>query len=91
MTLDPALVRMEAVPGIRYLLCSDGLTDMLSDQELKEILAKETTVKKTVETLLQRTLEKGGKDNATIVFCEIQEPSIKSRVKQWFERQKKKK
>lgn len=91
MALAPALVRMEAVPGIRYLLCSDGVTDMLSDQELKEILGKETTVKKTVEALLKRTLEKGGKDNATIIFCEIQEPSIKSRVKHWLERQKKKK
>ncbi|HJB27727.1 MAG TPA: protein phosphatase 2C domain-containing protein [Candidatus Blautia faecavium] len=91
MTLEPAIMKMEAIPGIRYLLCSDGVTDMLSEQELRDILEKEAPVKETVEALLERTLENGGKDNATIILCEIQEPTIKSRVRQWFDRQKKKK
>lgn len=91
MALEPAIMRLEAIPGIRYLLCSDGVTDMLSDEEIRNILEKEEPVKDTVELLLQRTLDNGGKDNATIILCEIQEPSIKSRVKQWLDKQKKKK
>ena len=59
--------------GTRYLICSDGITDMLSDGEIADILARELPVKETVELLLGRALKKGGRDNATLVLCEVGE------------------
>ena len=76
---EPSLVKMEVRPGMRYLLCSDGLTDMLSDGEIADILTRELSVQETVELLLERVLKKGGRDNATMVLCEIREPE-----KSWF-------
>mgnify|MGYP000169985036 CR=1 FL=1 len=74
MALEPSIVKMEVHPGMRYLLCSDGLTDMLSDGEIADILTRELPVQETVELLLERALKKGGRDNATMVLCEIREP-----------------
>lgn len=73
MSLEPSIEKMEFHPGIRYLLCSDGMTDMLSDGEIADILSREISVKETVEVLLERTLKKGGRDNVTIILCEVLE------------------
>lgn len=83
MALEPSIIRDEIVPGVRYLLCSDGVTDMLSDGEIADILAREVPVNETVDVLLERALKKGGRDNITIVLCEIQEESEKS-LWHWF-------
>lgn len=71
--LEPCISRMEYIPGSRYLLCSDGMTDMLSDGEIADILTREISVSETVEVLLERVLQKGARDNITIVLCEISE------------------
>lgn len=73
MKLEPCIVRDIPEEGTRYLICSDGITDMLSDGEIADILAREFPVKETVELLLGRALNKGGRDNATLVLCEIGE------------------
>lgn len=78
MALEPSLVKLCPEPGKRYLLCSDGLTDMLSDGEIADILAREITIHETVELLLERVLKKGGRDNTTVILCEIREK------KNWF-------
>lgn len=91
ITLEPSVIRVDAFCGVRYLLCSDGVTDMLTDKEIREILDdEESDVKEAVERLLARALEKGGRDNVTIILCEIQEQSIKTRMRQWMKRQKEK-
>ena len=53
-----------------YLICSDGLTDMLTNEEIQAVLAS-APVKSAVELLLEQALEKGGKDNTTILLCRI--------------------
>lgn len=73
LVLEPCITRLEYVPGNRYLLCSDGMTDMLSDGEIADILTREVSVEETVEVLLDRVLKKGGRDNVTIILCEIKE------------------
>ena len=73
MKLEPSIVREENTVGVRYLICSDGITDMLADGEIADILAREVTVEETVGILLDRALKKGGRDNATIILCEIKE------------------
>lgn len=71
MILQPYTVRLTAFPEDKYLLCSDGLTDMLSDNEINAIISNGTSLKDTVNQLIEKALEKGGKDNVTVVLCEI--------------------
>lgn len=73
MKLEPSIIQEETGKGIRYLICSDGITDMLADGEIADILTREISVEDTVGVLLDRALKKGGRDNATIVLCEIKE------------------
>jgi protein phosphatase len=53
------------------LLCSDGLSNMLEDQELYQIVHQhKEDLKKAVEVLLQRANECGGKDNIAVVLVQ---------------------
>lgn len=53
--------------GDVFLLCSDGVSDMLSDGEIKAILSK----KDAGNALLDRCKEKGGKDNISYLLAEV--------------------
>lgn len=55
--------------GDRVLLCSDGLTNMVSDDEMTRILAANRSVVETCESLLGAALDNGGKDNVTIALA----------------------
>lgn len=48
------------------LLCSDGLTDMLSDVEIEQIINNEISAQACAGTLIKAALERGGKDNVTV-------------------------
>ena len=54
-----------------YLICSDGLTDMLTEDEIKNILSKNKDVRLCVDILLENALANGGIDNITIILCQI--------------------
>ena len=58
-----------------YLICSDGLTDMLTNDELEYILQKKPSVK-VAEEMVERALERGGKDNITIIVCQVKYYSL---------------
>ena len=89
LQLEPSISRQEIKIGDRFLLCSDGITDMLSDGEIADILSRDIPVTKTVEILVDRALKKGGRDNITVVLCEIMEQprNMFRRVLNWFHRQ----
>ena len=57
----------------QYLMCSDGLTDMVAEEEIRKILSEKITVKEKVQNLLTLALDKGGRDNITMILCEIWE------------------
>ena len=50
-----------------FLLCSDGLTDMVSDDAIRTILANN----EDAEGLVAAALEKGGRDNVTVVVIKV--------------------
>lgn len=58
--------------GDRYLLCSDGLTDMVTDDVIQQALAAETIDMAATE-LVRLALEAGGVDNVTVVIAEFVE------------------
>ncbi len=79
------LVEDIVLVGDRYLLCSDGLNDMLDDEEIRELLAQETHDLDTIPaSLIERANNQGGEDNVTAVVIEVRKP-FPSR-KSWFRR-----
>ena len=54
----------------RILICSDGVTDMLSDTEIEEIIIKAEDPAEAVNGLIDLALKKGGYDNATCMVIE---------------------
>lgn len=50
---------------------SDGVTDMLSDREIEEIMKLEDSIRDIAHALLTRVLNKGARDNTTIILCEV--------------------
>ncbi len=71
----PDLREMEFSPGDAFLFCSDGLTTMLSDEEIRDIFAADEA--KEPEALCQGLVdlanEKGGVDNITVVLVRIKD------------------
>ena len=57
--------------GDRYLLCSDGLTDMLTDKQIAALLSKNDPVEKISEQMVRQAKAHGGRDNVTVVVMEV--------------------
>jgi len=60
-------------PGDRYLLCSDGLTDMLTDEQIAQILAKDESVEHISQMLVHQAKLNGGRDNVTVIVVEVRD------------------
>lgn len=60
----------------RILLCSDGLYDMCSEEQIKHILQNTQDTDETAEALVQKALENGGKDNVTCLVVKITKNKI---------------
>lgn len=69
--IEPYIAKSELKQGDQYLLCSDGLTDMLTDREIAEILSASKTPEESVRQLIDTALKKGGKDNVTAIVCQL--------------------
>lgn len=60
------------VHGDTFLLCSDGLTEHIEDSEMAEILAR-STAQDACNRLVEMTLERGARDNVTVVIVRCHE------------------
>ena len=59
--------------GDLFLLCSDGLTSMISDDEVAAILRTSATLDEAADALIKAANQSGGKDNITVVLFRIGE------------------
>ncbi len=59
--------------GDKFLLCSDGLTDMLTDSEIAAILSQNKSSEELSEELVQMALKNGGHDNVTVLILTAEE------------------
>jgi protein phosphatase len=57
--------------GDLYLLCSDGLTDMIEDDEIERILTGGGTLQERCDSLVEAALDGGGVDNVTVALVEV--------------------
>lgn len=65
------LIRGRTYPGDHFLLCSDGLTDMVEDHSIGKVLDSAIPADKKVDQLIDLALSGGGKDNITVVLISI--------------------
>ena len=68
--LDIDIITLIFEPEDKLLICSDGLSNKVSDQEMMGILKKEDTLQVKAETLVQTANLNGGEDNITVVILE---------------------
>ncbi|MFO7947837.1 MAG: protein phosphatase 2C domain-containing protein [Armatimonadota bacterium] len=70
-TVDPDMLAIPLKRGCIYLVCSDGLTEVLSPQEIRRIIADAETLQQGCDRLMQAAKERGTSDNATVACVEI--------------------
>ena len=68
--VEPTLIMREARTGDRYLLCSDGLSDPVSQETILEALQIED-VNESADRLIELALRGGGPDNVTVVVADV--------------------
>ncbi len=66
-TIVPSFVNCPLEQGDKLMLCSDGLWDMLSDDQIAEIMGSSKTARELTEALVIKANEAGGHDNITVV------------------------
>ena len=81
MIIDPYVAKGGYNEGDLYLICSDGLTDMVAIEAVTQILA-ETEFDAAAGKLLNAALDNGGRDNITIILCKVrrEKRSLLSRI-----------
>ncbi|RFS84117.1 serine/threonine-protein phosphatase [Actinomadura spongiicola] len=69
---SPDLTVRELKAGDRLLLCSDGLSGVVDQEDIRDILASVNDPNETVNRLVQATLARGAPDNVTAIVADIQ-------------------
>lgn len=70
--VEPCVESVSLHKGDIILMCSDGLTDMLSEKEIQEII-KSNPMEKVAKALVKAAKQQGGTDNITVVVVKIEE------------------
>ncbi len=71
-------VDLQTVPaqaGDTFLICSDGLTTMLGDEQIGRLLARATSMSSAVRALVDEANRAGGRDNITVVAFRLGDPT----------------
>lgn len=71
--VDPHVVSYALDPGLRYLACTDGLTDVVDDAAIAAVLAEHAGAEAVYE-LWKAAMDKGGPDNITLALVEFVSP-----------------
>lgn len=67
------ILRGNLFTGDLFLLCSDGLTDMVEDSALARILASSSKLSQKAAMFIDSAKEAGGRDNITVVLCQVRQ------------------
>jgi protein phosphatase len=65
-------------PSDTYVLCSDGLSNMVGDDDIREVILREPDLEAAVYGLIEVANDRGGKDNITVILVKVLEkkPSV---------------
>jgi serine/threonine protein phosphatase PrpC len=75
----PDVWMLPVEPGMRLLLCSDGLTKELDDARIRSVLTGGGSAAETADVLMDAALAAGGRDNVTVVVIDVAVPAAKPR------------
>ena len=70
--VDPTVKQCNVMMEDTYLMCSDGLTDLIAAKEIGEILSNSSSHEAAIKELISRANAEGGRDNITVVIAHIQ-------------------
>jgi PPM family protein phosphatase len=73
LNVEPSIRIGELVNQDVYLMCSDGLSDLLTLEEMENILNKKSSLKDSAQELIDTAKVHGGYDNITVVLAKAQE------------------
>ncbi len=88
--VDAEIHTYDVCEGDTYLLCSDGLNDMIEDDELQmTLIALRPNLELTAQQLVQAANDAGGRDNISVMLIKVVQSfpvhlSLWARVKSWF-------
>lgn len=71
--VEPSVHTCDIVDKDLYLMCTDGLTDLLKKEEIESILNHAPSIREATKTLINAAKERGGYDNITVVIMKVQE------------------
>ena len=69
-TVEIDFFHEELFPGDIVLMCSDGLTNMLEDEEIGKILRQQATIEERAQMLVEAANNNGGKDNIAVIIID---------------------
>ena len=69
----PDLLAADMEEGDLWLLCTDGLTGMVDDEQIERVLTSRDSLDKMANTLIKMALAAGGRDNVTLILCRSKE------------------
>jgi serine/threonine protein phosphatase PrpC len=69
---EPDLAELTPSPGDTFVLCSDGLTTHLRDDEIREIVARGDSLQKRCDRLIAAANRRGGLDNITALLVQVE-------------------
>jgi PPM family protein phosphatase len=72
---QPEIRRLRLADGDRLLLCTDGLTDMVDDATIGAELRRQASSGEACRALIDLALDRGGRDNVTVVVAGYCVPS----------------
>jgi serine/threonine protein phosphatase PrpC len=74
--LSPTELALDPHPGDRYLLCSDGLSDIVAAEAIGAALASADDPQLCAESLVKLAIEAGGTDNVTVVVADVRSEPV---------------
>jgi protein phosphatase len=72
----------EVASGDVYLMCSDGLSDMVGNETIAAILLQQDPPEEKVRQLIRAANDRGGNDNITVLLAQVKEAPPKTRLMQ---------
>lgn len=76
-SVEPSLHTCDVQAGDLFLMCSDGLTDLMSNREVEKILTLTAPISQKVELMIQSANRRGGQDNITVILMEVMPSELK--------------
>lgn len=79
------LTECQVEDGDLYLLCSDGLSDMVSDAAIAAVLAQQISLSQRAKDLVRVANEQGGRDNITVLLAQAEAaPQTRGLISRWL-------